>query len=320
MFSHIDLDGVGSGILHKAAYGKGAETYYCGYHDVDEKIQEIITDIRTEDPSEYPTIIIADLGISQETATMVDEYRGQKLLLDHHKTNLWLMDKYDWVVIDTSKSGILLVFDHILDVPRRYGGFAKMVDDYDRWIHSNPKSVQLNRLFGILGIKRFEERCLTFPFVTSFTDVEKLLLELEDETIEYYAKKVKRGLSKRNISDSAVLGIGFADRYVSEVAHSLMASEDLDAIVLIDPIDKKASLRSKDDIDVSEIAKRLGGGGHKNASGINFDTSEEGSPVTHVSGTIEDVKVCILWSFIKTYIDIENEKITELLERDGVML
>lgn len=33
------------------------------------------------------------------------------------------------------------------------------------------------------------------------------------------------------------------------------------------------ALRSKGDFDVSEIAKRLGGGGHKNASGIAFDLS-----------------------------------------------
>ncbi|WP_201763514.1 DHH family phosphoesterase [Chengkuizengella marina] len=40
---------------------------------------------------------------------------------------------------------------------------------------------------------------------------------------------------------------------------------------MIDANNRKISMRSKPNIDVGEIAKRLGGGGHKNAAGVEFN-------------------------------------------------
>jgi nanoRNase/pAp phosphatase (c-di-AMP/oligoRNAs hydrolase) len=67
------------------------------------------------------------------------------------------------------------------------------------------------------------------------------------------------------------IGIGFADRFQSEVANDLLHEFDLDAVALIDINGQKVSMRSKANFDVGSIAKELGGGGHKNAAGLEFD-------------------------------------------------
>lgn len=317
MFTHNDLDGVGCGILHKAAFGCEAETYYCGYHNVDEVIQKTLQNVEERYSADFPSIIISDLGIKPETAAIVEKYKGDKILLDHHRTNLWIQEQYAWATIDIDTSGTLLVFNY-LDVPK-YRDFALHVDDYDRWVHALPKSKQLNRLLFILGTNRFEERMLRNPKV-EFEEAEKLLLDLEDEKIEHYADKVEKGIVVYTLADEKKVGVGFADRYHSETAHELINRLDLDAIALIDVNYKKISLRSKPNFDVSVIAKKLGGGGHKNAAGVDFNYGRiedfHGSkyPLLDVHQDLEGIKDAFFWQFAKVYESIETEEIERLFK------
>ncbi|MDC3413915.1 DHH family phosphoesterase [Terrihalobacillus insolitus] len=314
MFTHNDLDGVGCGILHKAAFGSHAETYYCGYHNVDEKIQERLKELN----GELPTIIISDLGINEETATLVDQYEGEKVLLDHHVTNTWIQEKYDWATIDTEASGTLLVFNHFEKVPREYVDFALHVDDYDRWQHTMPNSKDLNRLLFIVGIERFERRFLIDEKV-EFNETEKLLLELETESIDRYVDKIEKGITVYHLSDDKRFGVGFAERYQSETAHELMNRLELEAIALIDVNYRKISFRSKPNFDVGSIVKELGGGGHKNAAGAEFGYKDvkDFSPKYPLYGVLESLRSVIFelyFRFSRTYDAIETAQIERLFK------
>nr|BDD45040.1 hypothetical protein 28 [Bacillaceae bacterium] len=318
MFSHNDLDGIGCGILFKSVLGIYAEVHYCGYHNVDEIIIERLNEI--EESNERPQIVISDLGIKPETTERVDRYQGEKILLDHHKTNHWIAEKYDWAVIDEEASGTLLVFNYIDGIPEKYRNFAIMVDDYDRWIHNYPESKQLNRLFFIQGIKRFEERCLHCERPHSLYRIDKLLLELEEEKIEHYIDKLEKSIHIYGLSGDKKLGVVFADRYQSEVGHELIQRLDLDAIALIDANLKKISFRSKPNFDVGEIAKRLGGGGHKNASGAEFgygnidDFHGTKYPLYGVLESLRSVVFELYWKFTRTHDDVESEAIEKMFE------
>lgn len=313
MFTHNDLDGIGCGILHIAAGGRREDTYFCSYQNVDEVISETIKTIQIE-CTELPRIIIADLGIQPETAEIIDKYEGEKILLDHHKTNFWLMDKYEWANIELGNSGTWQVFSKLDNVPFEYYEFAVHVDDYDLWTHNLPDSIRLNRLLTILGADRFIERFLENPDV-KFTETERLLLELEEEKIERYVEKVSKSLEVYTLAFEKRLGVGFADRYVSEVAHELLDRHSLDAIALIDIHQKKISFRSQPDFDVGIIAKELGGGGHKNASGVNLHygniTDFHGSkyPLLGVQRAIEETSFELFWRFNRVYERLQNSEI-----------
>lgn len=306
MFTHSDLDGVGCGILHKAAFGEDAETHYLTYYNADEVIVNRIKEIE-KNGSYHPTVIISDLGIKPETAAVVERYRGQKVLLDHHKTNLWLQEKYSWATIDVDASGTLLVYRYLEDkISSEYLDFALHVDDYDRWIHALPKSKQLNRLLVILRIERFEKRMLMNPKV-EFNATEQLLLEIEQERIQDAADKVEKGITVYMLPDAKRIGIGFADQYQSEIANDLIERLNLDAIALIDVNYKKISFRSKPDFDVSVIAHGLGGGGHKNASGVEFnyryveDFHGSKYPLIGVYHDLQNIKFDLFMAFEKVY-------------------
>lgn len=268
-FSHNDLDGVGVGILVKAAIGY-SDVRYCSYGNVDERINKTLDDIERYE-TEYPFILIADLGIEAATAERLDRYKGGKRWLDHHKTNIELASRFEWATIDTEASGTLSVYNEYENVPKKYRDFALLVDDYDRWVHAYPDSKQMNRLFFIQGIERFEDRCLHVNEPQKLYNVDKIVLQLEDERIDRYINRLERSTKVYELHGDKRFGIVFADQYQSEAGHELLNRLDLEAIAMIDANNRKISFRSKENFDVASIAKRLGGGGHKNAAGCEFD-------------------------------------------------
>ncbi len=186
-------------------------------------------------------------------------------LIDHHKTAEWL-NKYEWAFIDTSKCGTLLSFEYYGSIPE-FDYFARVVNDYDLWIHDDPNSKELNRIYGILGRERFVDWYTESPFTGHLNAFEKYLLELDKEKQERFQKKVKETIYVGFNGLGQKFGIGFADRYVSEIAHNLIDELNLDFIALVDVYGEKVQLRSRQDVDVSEIAKTFDGGGHKTRRG-----------------------------------------------------
>ncbi|GEK57165.1 hypothetical protein CHL76_02400 [Marinococcus halophilus] len=314
MFTHTDLDGVGCGVLYKSGITTSNQVYFCNYGDVDDVIQNKIKYLRATGV-ERPQIIISDLGISEETAKMVDSYEGERLMLDHHKTNEWIAEKYEWAVVDTERSGTLLVYD-FMAIPDDYEAFAKMVDDYDRWVHAYSDSKRLNRLFFAMGINRFFNRCLNLPFPERFTEVDEMILELESDRLERYIDHVSKYVRRFPLSDSRDIGIVYADSFQSELGHALMEDFNLEAVAMINPNAKSVSFRSKGTIDVGEIAKELGGGGHHNASGVSFDydfAKEKNFPLKMLSDFTENSKNVLGVEFEESHERTENKIIADML-------
>ena len=99
-------------------------------------------------------------------------------------------------------------------------------------------------------------------------------------------KKVCEKAVERNFEGKNVLIVN-ASHWMSEIGARLSPDCDFAMIWYFDHEDRqiKVSLRSfHDSVDVSEIAKRFGGGGHKKAAGF---TLNEG---THVENIFQDKK------------------------------
>jgi phosphoesterase RecJ-like protein len=87
--------------------------------------------------------------------------------------------------------------------------------------------------------------------------------------------------------------LGYEARDSDSINKMLLSIEGIEATAIIrQEMDDNCtvSLRSADNIDVSRIASSLGGGGHKNASGLT------------IKGNITNVKQIILKEFSKTFI------------------
>lgn len=266
MFTHSDLDGAGAAVMFKARFGKNADVTFCHLSRVDQQIAEYL-DTHGATAKARP-IFIADLGVAPELLERLDRYDRAGpgvVLLDHHQTAAAANAK-DFVLIDISRSGALLAYD-VLRPGAAYADLARLVDDYDRWVHADPRSTELSLLCTVLGQRRFTERFRADPGVT-LTKSERLLLELEEEERDRMIEKVDRTIEVVELTPGLRVGVGFCTFYLSDVAHAIMERRGLDAIALIDVIGGKVSYRSRaDGLDVGTLAARLGGGGHRAASG-----------------------------------------------------
>jgi len=149
-----------------------------------------------------------------------------------------------------------------------YSFFARIVNDYDMWIHEYPESKEFNQLFYLIGRDRYVARMLDNPKV-ELTSKERILLDVENEKKQRYLEKINK-----NVMKSGEIGIVFAEDYTSELGHYILEqNQQLKGVVVINMAMSKVSLRSIPDYDISPIAVSYGGGGHKNACGfeLKFD-------------------------------------------------
>lgn len=279
LFTHTDLDGVGCAIV---AYHmlKNVEVEYCDYANINDKVKEFI---ESGKHSEFNAIFITDISVNNEVADLIDNINNLDenwYLFDHHTTALWL-NKYDWShvyeyddISENSKSSGTSLFAGFLRFLRSTDNplinFVEKVRRYDTWEwyekYNDKKAKKLNDLLYILGRERFVER-FKKDLSLKFNQTEELLLELEQEKIDEIAKVKQKQLIKRKLSGYNV-GIVFLDTYQSEVGNRLASdNKDLNLIAMINPA-KSVSFRTiKDDINLGEFARKLGGGGHSKAAG-----------------------------------------------------
>ncbi|MDR0453320.1 MAG: phosphoesterase [Deferribacteraceae bacterium] len=259
--SHNDLDGVGCGILVKAAY-PSVKTIYRGYDELGNMLDSI--------HSGYDMVIVTDLSPSE---AILESIAGEceLLLIDHHISSETL-NKYPFVIHENGKSATLLTYEKLTSIGfdlSAYEDFVCCVNDFDLWKLKRDDSLRMNLLFILTGISRFEKRFLTEPYC-GFKAEEEMLIALEEERRNNYIERALKYAEYFTDKDQRKLAVLFSEMYTSELGNSIISRGLADYVILINVQRKSVSLRSAKDTDISEIAARHGGGGHKNAAGFPF--------------------------------------------------
>lgn len=258
--THNDLDGAGCSVLVKK-FLQPDFTVYLNYDEIDNFI--------INNYQRYNKIIITDLSPSIEVAKFLSE-SVDVLFIDHHITSEHLIPFFD-SVHDTSKSGTLLTFEWLKKNGYScdsYKIFAEVVNDYDMWHLKIEESLKFNMLFSLLGIDRFVGRFQQNPSV-QFDSGENLLLEIEEELKDKYLKNGLKNTDMFTDRQGRNFAVIFAEKYNSELGHYIVNNTGASYVFIINAQKKKISLRSRSGIDISEIAVKNGGGGHKNAAGFS---------------------------------------------------
>lgn len=268
MFTHNDLDAAGSAVMFKARFGKSADVVFCALGGID---QEIATYLGTHEatPEKRRFIVMSDLSVGPELAARLSAYDRDgpgALLLDHHVTEMAL-NEHPWAYVDPRACGALHSY-RVLRPGEAYAELAALIDDYDRWLRRDPRSDTLNQLCMTLGLRRFLKRFLADPRV-ELDETERLLVELENEARERAVKKARRTVEIFVLETGARLGVGYAQHYMSDVAHAILEELRLDAVAMIDVTGGRVSLRGREGVDVGSIGLALEGGGHTAAAGYN---------------------------------------------------
>ena len=288
LFTHTDLDGVSCEILGKIAFEEDIDVVRCNYGDIDAKVEEFINS--TE---EYDKLFITDISVNKEIADKLLSISDKVILLDHHKTALWL-NEYPYALVQVEDEsvgkmcGAYLFYEYLKKNHKEFDDtpalklFIDYVRMYDTWEwkekYDNIIPKRLNDLMYIDGPNEFIDKMVyrlgNNLFIFDDTDLMKLQIE-QTYINSYIAQKNETLMVNDDLFPEYTVGITFADKYISELGNRLCELHpELDFVVLINMSTLTVSYRTvKDDLDLSDIAKGFGGGGHPKASGSRFDAS-----------------------------------------------
>ncbi|PQD96735.1 oligoribonuclease [Pradoshia eiseniae] len=284
LLTHNDLDGVGCGILARIAFGDRVKVRYNSIASLNREIESFLE----EDSDTY--LFITDMSPNEENEKKLQERfasKGMVQLIDHHKTAEHL-NEYEWgfvLSIDEEGKGTSatsLFYDYLirrefLQPAEGLTDFVELIRQYDTWEwekNENERAHRLNSLLYLTSIDEFEERMverLQGGELFSFDDFEEKVLGMEYDKMERYLRRKKREVVQTEVSGQ-VAGVVYAESYLSELGSELGKEfAHLDYIAIMNMGGRRISFRTiHDDIDVSEIAAKHGGGGHAKAAGCSL--------------------------------------------------
>lgn len=216
-------------------------------------------------------VAILDFSYSNAVTKQMISDAENLIIIDHHKSAMVELHDISNARFDMNHSGARLAWDffHPGKEPPK---FINYIEDRDLWKWELPYSKEFSASFDMVPFQ-FEE-FEKFEDDSVFDDA----VERGSYVLAYsktVVKKVCEKASRRKLGDLDVLVVN-ASHWMSEIGARLSPDCDVAVIWYYDHEDRmnKVSLRAfHEHVDVSEIAKRWGGGGHKKAAGFALPAS-----------------------------------------------
>jgi oligoribonuclease NrnB/cAMP/cGMP phosphodiesterase (DHH superfamily) len=220
-------------------------------------------------------VLIVDFSYKRDVLLEMAKTARTILVIDHHKTAAedlqYLPVPNIDAVFDMEHSGAILTWMHFFP-KERAPDLLRHIEDRDLW------------RFALNGTRAIQANIFSYPYDFEVWDALMLLpvgsLIAEGEAIERkHFKDVHELLGvvtrRMNIGGHNVPVANLPYIHVSDAAHELAKDEPFAGCYWDTPKGRVFGLRSTDaGVDVSEIAKQYGGGGHRNASGFTISYAE----------------------------------------------
>jgi oligoribonuclease NrnB/cAMP/cGMP phosphodiesterase (DHH superfamily) len=221
-----------------------------------------------ESPPDVTGKNVVVLDFSYDNATtkrLMREARGF-LVIDHHKSAMVELHDVTCTRFDMNHSGAMLAWKFFhpgKDAPR----MIKYIEDRDLWKWELPYSKEFSAAFDMVPLDFDEfDKYLDDSAVDNAQERGAYILAYSKTVVS----KIAKGAAHRKIDGKSVLVVN-SPHWMSEIGAALSPRCDFAVIWFYshDTRQVKVSLRAHhDDADVSEIAKRFGGGGHRKAAGF----------------------------------------------------
>ncbi len=240
-----------------------------GYNDYKEKLDFVLNE---EKVPIYNKVYILDFSMGEREMHIFLKYYTV-IWCDHHKTAMEKLPKL-WKdsalagIRNMDKCGAMLTWEYFSQVGESFEEL-RLVDDYDRWQHKLGDDshwfAELNKNWSVEQWVDVINKTSTGKMI-SYLEKGKFLFELKLKRIEETMKKgipvifnEKKSfiVNNTNTMDGSLLG-------------NKICEQGYDIAIKFEFVKEKVifGLNSIGELDVSLIAKRYGGGGHKNASGF----------------------------------------------------
>ncbi len=213
-------------------------------------------------------VLIADFAYDRRTTERLAESSASLVVLDHHRSSASELAELPYCVFDMNRSGAVMTWQYLHETP--VPALLRYVQDRDLWRHDLPESEEVSAAL----------RAHDFDFkIWDSIDVEQLRVEGR-ALLRYQRRMVERVAA--HASPVEILGT-----VVPTVNSAVLQSELGDVLAAGHPFAgvwwqgsgdmARWSLRSSPGgVDVSLIAARYGGGGHRTAAGFKGPTPKDG--------------------------------------------
>ena len=262
------LDGYGAAWAVRHALGENVE-FYKGIH------QQPPPEVNGQD------VFLVDFSYKKEVLEDMLKTAASITILDHHvsaEEDLSELLKVGKIkgLFDMNKSGAMLAWQWF-NSDQQPPVLIKHIQDRDLW------------LFKLDGTREINAALSSYPF--DFKVWDKLMasnkdeleaLKRDGEAIERKLKKDIKELLASGVRRMVIAGydvpvLNASSAYVSDAGHIMSDGEAFAACYWDHPDGRSFSLRSSENgIDVAEVAKIYGGGGHKKAAGFTVQIGWEG--------------------------------------------
>jgi oligoribonuclease NrnB/cAMP/cGMP phosphodiesterase (DHH superfamily) len=220
-------------------------------------------------------VVIVDFSYRRAIMEAMSLEAKSLLVLDHHKSAQADLAGLSFAIFDMERSGAGMAWDWFHPGQPR-PALINLVEDVDLWRHV------------LQGSREFQLRLEMEPM--NFANWERVAGMSEQQLAVFIAEGtlLKRAFDGEvavlledhysvTLAGEAGLAVNASSRYSSELGHHLAAMSgsfgmiwrQLDGVL-------KISLRSCGDYDVSLLAAKFGGGGHRNAASFTVPVSIKG--------------------------------------------
>lgn len=252
------IDGFTSAWVAWLKYGIEADYFPASYGDVPPDVTD-------------REVLIVDFSYPREVMVSMAESAKSIRVIDHHKTAQAALEGLAWATFDMERSGAGLTWDELFPGKDR-PWLVDYVEDRDLWRFKLGASKEINAWIGACRRDYFTDwgnlfaegptvACAKGAAVLQFVDRYVHEMAAQAKWVVFEGERVPIvnapyiNISELvgHLAESAPFAVGWFQRGDGLYAYSLRS-------------------RGKEGVDVSEIAKRFGGGGHRNSAGFVLST------------------------------------------------
>lgn len=220
----------------------------------------------------HDSVIIADFSYSRPVLEELRNNCADLLVLDHHKTAMDDLFSFSDAIFDMKRSGCGITWDYFNSGVKR-PTLVNYMEDRDLWNFKLPHSEEIFNY-----VTSYKYNFHTWDYLSQLLDTNFDQCVREGAAIKRFIYQVVDNAITHNLLWVELEGLrtpclSIGKEFGSIACHELTKRFQVPyAIYFCFSEDKTFyGIRGDGSVDVSAIAKKFGGGGHKNASGWQFE-------------------------------------------------
>lgn len=269
------MDGLASAYVAMKYFDEFKQDCVCLPIQYGEDIYEVLNGCISKSNDLY----FLDFSTDRDTLLRLSVKYSSITILDHHKTAQEALKDIDKVsnitcVFDMNRSGAMITYDYFFPIDRgnealRY--VISYIQDRDLWNWKLPYSKEISEFLNFKTdgtINSFRNIVEDFDVDSAIT-IGSTLLNVKTKAVDNKVKNFRSII----IDDIEVVALNVTEN-ISEIGNALCINENKVSMMyfITENLDVVLSFRSLDTLpDSSVLAKKFGGGGHRNACGSKVD-------------------------------------------------